>query len=75
MYKILDLYDRAHQDAEYMALHEQYAPAQAAFSDFWFNLPDAQQKIVDQYMFAAVSLYHRLLDMTFTQQEKRTGSD
>jgi len=42
---------------------------------FWFNLPDAQQKIVDQYMFAAVSLYHRLLDMTFTQQEKRTGSD
>ena len=68
MHKILDLYDLAQQDAEYMALHEQYEPAQAAFADVWRNLPAAQQQIVNDYIFAAVSLYHRLLDMAFTTQ-------
>ncbi len=74
MHKILDLYDQAHQDAEYRALYEQYEPAQAAFADFWLTLPKAQQLIVDHYIFTAVSLYHRLLDMAFTAQEERTGS-
>ena len=74
MHKILDLYDQARQDAEYMALQEKYTPAQEAFAELWLHLPDVQQQIVGNYLSASVDLYHRLLDMALTTQ-KRTGSD
>ena len=63
MHRILDLYERAKNDPEYMALHDEYAPAQAAFADLLGRLPEQEQKIIGEYLRTSVGLYHRLLEM------------
>ena len=54
MHEILNLYDRAKNDPEYMALHREYAPAQAAFADLLGQLPEQEQKIIAEYLRTSV---------------------
>ena len=69
--KILNLYDRARTDAEYMALHTEYAPAQKALADLLERLTDADRDILDNYLHASVALFHRLLDMALASDKGR----
>ena len=75
LHNILDLYDRARQDPEYLTLQADYAPAQEALTALWSRLPEKDARIIGDYLLASISLYHRLLEMAFTAQEERTGSD
>lgn len=68
MHKILDLYDQAKDDPEYMALHTEYAPAQAAFADLLVQLPEQEQKIIEEYLRTSVGLFHRLLEMALIKE-------
>ena len=74
MHNILDLYDRAMKDPEYMALHAEYAPAQKALAELASRLPETDSQILNNYLLTSVALYHHLLELIFTQT-KRTGSE
>jgi len=63
LHKILDLYDRAMEDPEYMVLHREYIPAQEAFADLLKRLPDEEGQIVENYLCTSVALLHRLLEI------------
>ena len=63
MHRILDLYNRAKTDPEYMALHDEYTPAQQALADLLCRLPSADRQILEDYLSTSVGLYHRLLEM------------
>ena len=66
MHKILDLYARAKDDPEYMALHAEYAPAQKALADLLERLPDTDSEILGNYLRTSVALFHRLLEIVLT---------
>ena len=68
MHKILDLYDRAKDDPEYMALHAEYAPAQKALVDLLSRLPEDDSQILNDYLHTSVTLFHRLLEMGLAEQ-------
>ena len=68
MHKILDLYDRAKDDPEYMALHAEYAPAQKALVDLLSRLPEDDSQILNDYLHTSVALFHRLLEMGLAEQ-------
>ena len=63
MHRILDLYDRAKDDPEYMALHDEYTPAQTALTDLLCRLPSADRQILEDYLSTSVGLYHRLMEL------------
>lgn len=69
MCRILDLYDKAKDDPEYMALHREYTPAQAAFANLLGRLPEQEQKIIGEYLRTSVGLYHRLLEMALDEND------
>ena len=68
LHKILDIQDAAKQDAEYMRIYAEYAPAQERFAAFCNSLPEGKRKIVDDYLFTSVQLYHRILEIAVTQK-------
>ena len=68
LHKILDLYDRAKDDPEYMALHAEYAPAQRALAELLERLPDTDSEILGNYLRTSVALFHRLLEMGLAEQ-------
>jgi hypothetical protein len=72
MHKILDLYDRAKDDPEYMALYAEYAPSQAAFIDFWGRLSEDKQQLVSNYLETSAALHHRLLEMAMSTASSNT---
>ena len=67
MHKILDLYDRAMEDPEYMALHAEYAPVQRALVDLLGCLPAQERKTIEDYLHTSVELFHRLLEMALSR--------
>ena len=69
MHSILDLYDRAAKDPEYMALHDEYAPAQGALVGLLERLSEQERTIVEEYLHTSVGLFHRLLEMALAEQK------
>ena len=69
MHNILDLYDRAKKDVEYMTLHAEYAPAQRALADLLERLPDTDSEILGNYLRTSVALFHRLLELALIEQK------
>ena len=69
MHKILNLYDRAKEDPEYLALHDEYTPAQGALVGLLERLPSQERKIVEDYLHTSVALFHRLLEMGLAEQK------
>ena len=67
LHKILDLYDRAMEDPEYMALHAEYAPAQRALVDLLGCFPPQERKTIEDYLHTSVELFHRLLEMALSR--------
>ena len=63
MDRILDLYDRAMEDPQYMALHQVYAPTQTALADLLCRMSSADRQILEDYLSTSVGLHHRLLEM------------
>ncbi|MBE6960562.1 MAG: hypothetical protein E7448_07585 [Ruminococcaceae bacterium] len=66
MHKILDLYDRAMEDPDYMALHAEYIPAQRALVDLLERLPEADYEILSNYLQTSVALFYLLLEIVLT---------
>ena len=66
MHKILDLYDRAMGDPEYMALHAEYAPVQRTLVDLLERLPETDYEILSNYLQISVALFYRLLETVLT---------
>ena len=66
MHKILDLYDRAMEDPEYMTLHAEYAPVQRTLVDLLERLPETDYEILSNYLQISVALFYRLLETVLT---------
>ena len=67
LHKILDLYDRAMEDPEYMALHAEYAPVQRTLAELLERLPAQERKIIEDYLHTSIELFHRLLEMALSR--------
>ena len=67
MHKILDLYDRAMEDPEYMTLHAEYAPVQRTLAELLERLPAQERKIIEVYLNTSVELFNRLLEIALSR--------
>lgn len=59
--KILDVYEIAATDEEYLRLYADYAPAQEKVQGLLEQLPQSQRKSLEDYLHASVGLYQRLM--------------
>ena len=61
MYEILDIQERAMQDASYSLLYREYALAQENLLQLLRTMDDGQRTVIEEYLHTAVKLHHRLL--------------
>ena len=59
--KILDVSEIAATDEEYLRLYADYAPAQKKGKGLLAQLPQNQRKSLEDYLYASVELYRRLM--------------
>lgn len=59
--KILDVYEIALQDEEYLRLYAEYVPVEKKLQKLLAVLPQSQRQDLEDYLLASVELHHRLM--------------
>lgn len=62
--KVLDVYEMALTDEQYLQFYADYAQAHEAFLDLLLRLPLDQRHICEDYLLSSVELHHRLMVLT-----------
>ncbi len=69
LHKLLAIQESAMHDETYLRLHEIYSVAHEPFLQFYLSLSETDRHILDNYLFASVSLHHRLLILASEYRE------
>ena len=65
--KILDVYDAALRDAEYLHLHAEYTTAEKRLQKMMTELSQSHRQDLEDYLTASVQLHHRLMALAIEQ--------